>query len=88
MTSTRPPAGFLRDVAFERDVEQLHRLGARVLTELLRDVGARTAHMTSIEARVADFADLDPSLVRALGGDKFAMPPLTLVTSADDEARS
>ena len=88
MTDARPPAGFLRDFAFERNVVKLHHLGPRAIAELLRDVGAQTMRMTSIEARVADFADLDSGVVRALGGDRFARPPLTVVPVADDEARS
>lgn len=86
---TRPPpestSGLRRDFVFERNVVQLHRLGPRIIAELLRDVGARTMHMTTIESKVANFADLDPSVVRALGGDRFARPPLMVVKSADEE---
>ena len=81
----RPPDGLLLDLAFERDVVKLHHLGPRAIVELLRDVGAQTMKMTTIESRVADFADLDPGVVDALGGNGFARPPLTVVTSADDE---
>ena len=85
MTTAFPPAGFLRDLSFERDVVKLHRHGPRAILEILRDVGASTMKMTTIESRVADFADLDPSVVRTLGGDRFATPPLTVVRSADEE---
>jgi hypothetical protein len=75
----------IRDLAFERDVVKLCHLGPRAIAELLRDVGAQTMRMTAIESKVADFADLDPGVVDALGGNGFARPPLTVVTSADDE---
>ena len=76
---------WFRDLAFERDVARLHQLGPRAVAELLRDVGAQTMKMTTIESRVADFADLDLNTVHALGGDRFARPPLTVVKSADEE---
>ena len=79
------PTGLRRDFAFERDVVKLHHLGPRAIAELLRDVGAQTMRMTAIESRVADFADLDPGVVQVLGGDRFARPPLTVITSADEE---
>ena len=82
-----PSAGLRRDFAFERDVVRLHRLGPRAIAELLRDVGARTMRMTTIESKVADFADLEPSVVQALGGDQFARPPLTIIASADEDVR-
>ena len=85
MTSTRPPPGWFRDLAFERDVVKLHHLGARAIVELLRDVGAQTMRMTTIESRVADFADLNPGVVQALGGGRFARHPLMVVKSADEE---
>ena len=75
----------LRDLAFERNVARLYLLGPRVVTELLRDVGAQTMRMSAIESKVADFANLDPNMVRALGGDRFATPPLTVVKSVDEE---
>lgn len=80
-----PPAGWFRDLAFERNIVKLHHLGPHAIAELLRDVGGQTMKMTTIESRVADFADLDPGVVRTLGGDRFAMPPLTVVRSADEE---
>ena len=79
MTSTRPAPGWFRDLAFERDVVKLHQLGARAIVELLRDVGAQTMKMTTIESKVADFADLDPGVVRAMGGDDFGPAPIHLV---------
>ncbi len=85
MTDARPPVGLLRDLTFERDVVKLHHLGARALVELLRDVGALTMRMTTIESKVADFADLDPGVVQVMGGDQFARAPLTVVKSAEEE---
>ncbi len=76
----------IRDLAFERDVVKLCHLGPRAIAELLRDVGAQTMKMTTIESKVADFADLDHSVVQALGGERFARPPLTVITSDDEDS--
>ena len=85
MTGAQPPAGLRRDFAFERNVVRLHHLGPRAILEILRDVGAQTMKMSAIESKVADFADLDPSVVNALGGDGFAAAPLTMVPPVDEE---
>ena len=87
-TATPTCPGAFRDLVFERAVVRLHDLRPRAICELLRQCGAETMRMTIIEARLADFANLDPDVLRALGGDRFARPPLTVVTSADKEPAS
>ena len=77
--------GASRDLVFERAVMRLHDLGPRAVCELLRQCGAETMRMTIIEARLADFAKLDPDVLRAFGGDRFARPPLSVVKSVDEE---
>ncbi len=69
----------IRDQCFERDVGRLHALGARPTAELLREVGARIGCMTVIEALLARYADLDPGVVQALGGDRFPPAPIHVV---------
>ena len=68
---------------FERQTERLCRLGPRVLAEMLGEVGAATGQSSFIADRVAAFADLDPEIVRAVGGDKF--PPRLMEVVIDHE---
>ena len=84
--------GFGRHQAVNSDVQvtdlTASARGACLLfpgTRTILDVGGQTMKMTAIESRVADFADLDLNTVHALGGDGFARPPLTVVTSTDEE---
>ncbi len=60
---------------FRRQVHRIHRLGERVLGELLIEVGA--------DGAVVDrYAALDPDVLAALGGDQFPPPvPLYAVRS-------
>jgi DNA repair protein RadD len=65
----------LADVHFRRDVEQLHRLGARAVFELLSELGRERLIRVDIERRVRRFAHLDPATVAALGADRLAPRP-------------
>jgi hypothetical protein len=70
----------LRELRFQRNVAQLHRLGPRALHALLRELGARHLIGTEIETIVAWYvARLDDEMVRAVGGDRFPPTPLYLV---------
>lgn len=60
---------------FERLVERLHALGPRAVGEILIEV----SNGADLLERLADFASLDPATVRALGADRFAASPLSLV---------
>ena len=60
----------LRDLRFRRDVERLHRLGPRVLYELLAELGARRMIRTEIEALARRYARLDPATLAALGVER------------------
>lgn len=51
--------------------QHLHRLGPRATFELLSELIAE--HGTDVVARLERYRDLDPALLRAIGGDKF--PP-------------
>ena len=73
------------DLNFRRNVEHMHSLGARVVGELLAELGAERGIQTIIDQKVGRYAAIDPHQLTASGGDRFARPPLTVVTSADDE---
>jgi hypothetical protein len=61
----------LSDLRFRRDVERVHRLGPRVLAELLGELGGKYLIGTPIEALVREYAKLDLGTLCALGGDSF-----------------
>jgi hypothetical protein len=75
MTASPINSAHFRDLRFDRDVARLHGLGPRAVAELLREIGAETLHMTTIEATVERYARLDPDTLRHLGGDRFAPRP-------------
>lgn len=63
----------------QRLVEHLHRLGPSPLGHFIREVEAVTG--TDVSARLERYAQIDPELVRVLGGDKFA-PSLHCIEGA------
>jgi hypothetical protein len=69
----------LADLRFRRAVERLHRLGPRALYEMLVALGASRLIRTEIERQVERHAALDPHIVCAVGGDRFACAPIHLV---------
>jgi len=69
-------AGIVADLAFQRDIERLHELGPRPQYELLREVERRYGCARFIRERVKRYADLDPEIVAALGGDVFPPAPI------------
>jgi hypothetical protein len=62
----------LREQRFRRDVVQLHKLGPRVLYELLDALGAERTLRTDIERLVAGYSRLDPATIALLAD---MMPP-------------
>jgi hypothetical protein len=62
--------------------QQVHRLGARVLFELLAELGRHHGIEDDIGRRLERYAELDPEVLRALGGDRFPPAPLRLVGGA------
>ena len=71
----------IRELRRRRHVERLHRLGPRAVDELLLDIGAERHCMTAIEDKLARYAELDPGLVTAVGGDRFPKPMLMVVST-------
>ena len=64
------------DLAFQRDIERLHRLGPRPQYELLREIERRYGCARFIRERVKRYAELDPEIVADLGGDVFPSTPI------------
>ena len=58
----------MRRLRRQRLVEHLHRLGPAPLGHFLREV----ENGASIPDHLERYAQIDPELVRALGGDRFA----------------
>ena len=69
-------AEVVADLRFRREVQRLHRLGDRVLGELLAHLGAKHSIQTSIEQTVEHFTEIDSEVLQATGGDDFWQPPL------------
>jgi hypothetical protein len=72
----RIAAEVVADLRFRRKVQRLHRLGDRVLGELLAHLGAKHSIQTSIEQTVEHFAELELETLQATGGDEFPVVPL------------
>ena len=66
----------VEDLKFRRDVERLHRLGPRVLYELLVEIGEQRLCRTFIEQCVQRYSAIDPDHLAAFDGDTFPRPPL------------
>lgn len=65
----------------QRLVERLHRLGARVVFELLDEIARHHGIEADIDARLARYAAIDPTMLACVGGDQFAVAPLRAVGS-------
>ena len=63
----KPAAPVTDDFRFRRAVERLHKLGPRVVGELLAEVGA---DLRRVE-RYADLDRIDPATLHALGADRW-----------------
>ena len=74
----------IAELRFRRNVARVHALGPRVVGEMLSELGAERSIQHLIDCKVELYADLDPGVVQALGGDGFARPPLTVVRPDDD----
>jgi hypothetical protein len=61
----------------QRLAQHLHRLGERAVYEFVAELVA--AYGPEIAERLAQYQRLDPSVLRALGGDRLLSPPLRCV---------
>ena len=66
-------------------VIQVHRLGPRVLGEILAELGGAHLIRFDIERRLEAYARLSPETLRALGADRFPSIPLHLVVNREDQ---
>ena len=67
------------DLRFRRQVERLHRLGPRVVAELLAEIGAERSITTIIDRKLDTYAGLDAEAIEAAAGDGFWPAPLSEV---------
>lgn len=58
---------------------RVHRLGVRVLFELIDEIARRHGLGEDIDARLARYAQLDPEVLHKIGGDRFAPIPTRVV---------
>ncbi len=68
----RPIAEVVSSLRRQRAAEHLYNLGPRPVLEALAEVEAGA----ELDRVLADFARLDPKMVRQLGGDQFPPAPI------------
>jgi hypothetical protein len=85
LDSTAPPLDqiVLRLLRRRRQIEALHRLGSRVVGELLEEIARYHGLRDDIDQRLARYAQLDPDALRAVGGDRFAPLPVHAVSGRE-----
>jgi hypothetical protein len=69
----------LRRQRRQRMAVAVHALGARVVYELLDEIGRDHGITNDLDDRLQRYAALNPSVVRAVGADRFPAPPAWLV---------
>src|SRR5438552_4756992 len=62
----------------QRHVEQLHRLGARVLFELVDELDRHHGLGDDLDRRLERYAALDAELIAVVGADQFPALPTRL----------
>ncbi len=70
------PPPHIRDLRLQRDVVRLHKLGPRAIYHLLDEIGCRHLCRTFIEDHARQYADLDPAVLRQLGGMRSPPSPI------------
>ncbi len=69
-------AEVVADLRFRRQVEHLHRLGARAVGELLAEVSAERGIRTVVDQKLSRYAELDPEALTVTGGGDFWPDPI------------
>ena len=64
-----------RSLNRQRQIEHVHRLGARAVAELLHEVAAGE----NLDHALESYGRLTPDLLKALGGDRFPALPVHVV---------
>ena len=67
----------------QRHVEQIHRLGARVIFELVDELDRHHGLADDLDRRLERYAALDPEVLRALGADRLPVSPVRIVGGAE-----
>ena len=70
-----PPSSPAQVLRRQRQVVALHRLGARATFELLDELDRRHRLGEDLDERLARYAAIEPSVLRAIGGDRFPPNP-------------
>lgn len=78
-------AEIVADLRFRRQVEHLHRLGPRVVGELLAEVSAERGIRTLVDQKLSRYAEIDLEALEAAGAGDFWPAPLHEV-KPDSEA--
>ena len=61
----------IADVRFQRNIERLHKMGARAVGELLAEIGAERSIQTIIDNKLARYVEVDDPALAVTGGDRF-----------------
>ncbi len=69
-------AEVVADLRRRRKVQRFHQHGDRVLGEFLAELGAELGITTIIDQKLDTYAQLEPEVLEAAGGDRFWQPPL------------
>ncbi len=72
-------AEVVANMRFRRQVQRLHRLGPRVIGELLAELGAERGIQTVIDQKLDTYAELKPETLEVTGGDGFWPVPVRKV---------
>jgi hypothetical protein len=73
----------LSEARLRRDVERLHRLGPRVLLEMLTELGCSRLLRIEIECLVSRYARIDPTTLTTMGGDRIPPPAAEIARHLD-----
>jgi hypothetical protein len=57
--------------AMERNAAKVHRLGARVMLELILELAAEHDCIDAAAVKLAGYATLTPTMIRDAGADRF-----------------
>ena len=69
-------AEIVADLKFRRQVIRLHRQGPRAVGEFLAEIGAEFSVQTPIDKKLDIYAEIDPEILEAAGGDEFWPAPI------------
>lgn len=66
-----------RTLCRQRQVEAIHRLGARVVFEFVDEIARRHSEIADdLDARLARYANVNPGLLEMVGGNRLIACPV------------